>query len=67
MRGTAERYLRWDIPDPAADWAAETSDDLAVGIAHLVAQIVMDFAGPVFWGALALGLFVDLLGVGLPR
>jgi len=59
MRGTAEPYLRWDLPDPAADRPA--SDDPAVGVAHLVAQIVMDIAGPLFWGALALGLIADLL------
>jgi hypothetical protein len=67
MRGTAEPYLRWDVPDPAADRAAVTNDDLAVGIAHLVAQIVMDVAGPVFWGGLALWLAGDLLRSGLPH
>ncbi len=61
MRGTAKRIFRWDLPDPAADRAAPASDDPAVGVAHLVAQIVMDIAGPVFWGALALGLIADLL------
>ncbi len=61
MRSTAEPYLRWDLPDPAADWAAPASDDPAVGVAHLVAQMVMDIAGPLFWAALALGLAADVL------
>jgi hypothetical protein len=65
--GTAERYPLWDLPDTpsAPSWA--TTDDFAVGVAHLIADIAMSIAGPLFWAALVLGFVADVLGGDLSR
>jgi hypothetical protein len=68
MRGsTAEPHLRWDLPDNPADLSERTTDDLAVGIAHLIAGAVMNIAGPLFWAAIVLGFIADVLGLDLFR
>jgi hypothetical protein len=65
--GRAEPYLRWDPPDTPSDPAVPTTNDLAVGLAHLIANVVMSIAGPLFWVALALGFMTDVLGTDLFR
>jgi hypothetical protein len=66
MRGnTAEPYLRWGLTP--RDPAETATSDLAVGIAYLIAGAVMNVAGPLFWGAIVLGLMADLLGIHLFR
>ena len=68
MRGsTAEPHLRWDLPDNPADPSETTTDDRAVGIAHIIAGAVMNIAGPLFWAAIILGLMADVLGIDLFR
>jgi hypothetical protein len=68
MRGsTAESRLCWDLPDNPAAPSETTTDDLAVGIAHLIAGVVMSIAGPLFWAAIVLGVMADVLGIDLFR
>ena len=64
---TAEPYLRWDCPHTPRDPAETATNDLAVGIAHLIAGAVMSILGPLFWAAIVLGLMADLLGICLFR
>ena len=65
--GTAEPDLCWDLPDTLSDPETAAADDLAVGIAHLIADAMMGIAGPLFWAALALGFMTDVLGIDLFR
>ena len=64
---TAEPYLRWDLRDTPPDPAETTTNDLAVGIAQLIAGAVMSTLGPLFWAAIVLGLMADMLGINLFR
>lgn len=63
--GTAEPRRRWDPVDSSAGRRPATTDDPAVAVADLLAQIIMNVAGPLFWAALAVGLITDLLRTGL--
>jgi hypothetical protein len=65
LGSTAEPHLRWDLPDNPAGLSGMTTDDLAVGIAHLIAGAVMNIAGPLFWAVIVLGLMADVLGIDL--
>jgi hypothetical protein len=65
--GTAEPHPRWNFPDILSNPGAETTDDRAVGVAHLIADAMMSIAGPLFWAALALGFMTDVLGIDLFR
>jgi hypothetical protein len=65
--GTAEPGARWDLPNSTSDPTGTTTDGLAVGIAHLIADVSMSIAGPLFWAALALGFAGDVLGIELFR
>lgn len=63
MWGSAVRpHLRDRLWQPRDDGAPETVD-LAVAVAHQVAQVVMDVAGPLFWAALVVGFVTDALGI----
>jgi hypothetical protein len=64
---TAEQYPRWDLPDTPSNSGAETCDDFAVGVSHLIADMVMSIAGPLFWAALISGFVADMLGIDLLR
>jgi hypothetical protein len=64
---TAEPYLRWDLRDTPPDPAETATNNLAVGIAHLIAGAVMNIAGSLFWAAIVLGVMADMLGADLFR
>jgi len=53
--------------DNPSDPSETTTDDLAVGIAHLIAGAVMNIAGPLFWAAILWGVMADVLGIDLFR
>ena len=56
-RFTSENVPRWQ------EWNAAEPPDLAVALAHQVAQTVMDVAGPLFWAVLVTGFVAGALGV----
>jgi hypothetical protein len=53
--------------DNPSDPSETTTDDLAVGIAHLIAGAVMNIAGLLFWAAILWGVMADVLGIDLFR
>jgi hypothetical protein len=62
--GTAEPRRRGPVGISARRWPA-TTDDPAVAVADLLAGIVMNVAGPLFWAALAVGCITDVVRTGL--
>ena len=38
----------------------KSADDPLIGMAHMVADIIMDIAGPSFWSVLGIGLLTIL-------
>jgi hypothetical protein len=53
------RDRRWQPYDGAPE-----TGDLAVAIAHQIAQAMMDVAGPLFWAVLVVGFAAAALGIG---
>jgi hypothetical protein len=62
-----EPHRRCALPDVSSGYWQAANDDIAVGMAHLLAGELMDLAGPLFWAVLAVGLISDILGIPLPR
>ena len=62
-RGTAEAHLRGRLWEPRYNRGAPETRDLAVAIAHQVAQAAMDVAGPFFWAVLVVGFVAGALGI----
>jgi hypothetical protein len=62
MRSAAKANFHWNLGHPRS---SKTDDDPALAIAYRIAEVVMDIAGPLFWGALLLAFMTGALGIDL--
>jgi hypothetical protein len=65
--GLAEPYLRRGLADAGSDPDPGATNDLAVWVAHLIAEAVMNVAGPLFWAVLIVGFMAAEFRINLFR
>ncbi len=65
--GKAPSSLGCLLPNAPASRGEAVNEDLAVGVAHLIAGQLMNLAGPLFWAVLVVGLISAVLGIDLLR